>query len=203
MTDTEFLRVAGAVAEHLGDGWRTEPGTFADLVNLAHRDGRCLETRRHSRAPERMLIGEVFPPGPTPYGLTSRTITVRITRGPAVIAAEITRRLLPGYQESLDLVRRHQQQDAEGREALHSAVERLAERIQIPTKPGMSDSYQVDFYWNPGRPMVDGRVRIRLFDRGRHADLTIRGLSYETLERVVAAIQAGDQAGDQTHRREH
>lgn len=102
--------LARAVAQRLGHGWRASLGQ-ADRgrAELAHADGRRLALawsgwREHTREPGRVEIIGLDPRrgrGPM-LREESPWITVARRRGPATIAREIERRLLPRYAAYLE-----------------------------------------------------------------------------------------------------
>ncbi len=98
---TEIGALARQVAAHLS-------GFTADLCD----DGACLrgpggqelwlERMWHQ---DRVEVRGNYPPGEEVWDLASHEITVAIARGPQTIAGEITRCLLPAYQQDLRVAR--------------------------------------------------------------------------------------------------
>jgi hypothetical protein len=106
MTREEILQLATDVAANLGEGWTVHPEWDSNGRMIVHTDGRKLHIYAPGGYTTRALQGRVIVSGSYPY-LPGRytdpgnhiEITVRADRGAAVIAREITRRVLPEYTE--------------------------------------------------------------------------------------------------------
>lgn len=96
-----ILTLARPVAAQLGAGWTAaqDPNWPAKRVIIAHSDGRSLCL--HEDQDRLTISGRLPNEGSGPQRARCRDITVRTNRGPKVIAAEISRRLLPAYTTAL------------------------------------------------------------------------------------------------------
>jgi hypothetical protein len=99
MTALDCSALATATAQHLGEGWTcSSTSRWRDewWQKLSHTDGRAL-TLTTTHDVERVTVHGIYPTPNDLAGSSFPRITVRASRGPAVIAAEITRRFLPTY----------------------------------------------------------------------------------------------------------
>ncbi|WP_067819882.1 hypothetical protein [Actinomadura kijaniata] len=114
----ELPALAAAVAAELGAAWQVAPPVVSRngsqmTCELTRGDGHLLYVRYVSYlSTARVEIGGRFPRGPRPRDVRAPSITVMTSRGAAVIAQEIVRRLLPAYTTALARVRVHQAQCA-------------------------------------------------------------------------------------------
>ncbi len=98
---TLATQVAGLI------GYTVDPpatdGYYRDAVRLHGPDGAALAIARQRHNPLRVTVHGTYPQrtSQVAYHLPSHDITVAISRGAAVIAREIQRRLLPGYLTDL------------------------------------------------------------------------------------------------------
>jgi hypothetical protein len=152
------------VADELGDGWRvnTERDAVAELVR---GDGaRITFGTTNVYSADQLRISGRYPHGVIGsdgmYGLGHHVIGVKRERGPAVIAREIERRLLPAYLPEL---RRAQAWLAERHadEAVRDSVTRELSAI-AGNAPGTHAPYTVSVPGSGGRLEVQpgGRVRV-------------------------------------------
>ncbi|MFD1935117.1 hypothetical protein ACFSKW_26945 [Nonomuraea mangrovi] len=74
-----------------------------------------------------MIAG--YPNGDVSLGLPRHQITVAAARGPSALAAEISRRLLPGYERDLVIVRQRQTRAAAERVGRAQLIARLVETL--------------------------------------------------------------------------
>lgn len=125
-SSTPMLHVARAIAECLGDGWQATEGPFgpetAELTGPDHQriELSALGDRWHAQARYPHTRHGL------PYGLTWPEITVAARRGAETLAAEITRRLLPGYLAQLKHVLDFQSEAERDEQAQQQAAERIA-----------------------------------------------------------------------------
>jgi hypothetical protein len=106
--DREFAELARAVASHL-DGFTAHAvDDFGYTLRLDHPDGRGLYLHRQHNNECRVEIVGAYPHSDYYFREGEHvSITVAITRGPAVISREITRRLLPVYTQVLGKIHAH------------------------------------------------------------------------------------------------
>jgi hypothetical protein len=97
--DTEIEHLARDAAAHLG-GWRVRPSEGRGHI-LSGPAGEELLLQRMWKDRSRVLVTGGYPAGEDTWRLPVHEITVAAARGPAVIAREIGRRLLPGYRADL------------------------------------------------------------------------------------------------------
>jgi hypothetical protein len=112
------------------------------------------------------------------------------SRGPAVIAREITRRLLPAYTEALDKVQAHIAKRADDQANRARAAERLAALI-----PGSSihddGNHSTTVRWYATDAMI-GYGHIDLSGDGTSGTFEARSLPIATVERLAAALGTSD-----------
>jgi hypothetical protein len=97
--DTEIEHLARGAATHLG-GWQVRPSEGPGYL-LSGPAGEELLAQRVWNDRSRVLVTGCYPAGEDTWRLPVHEITVAAARGPAVIAREIGRRLLPGYRVDL------------------------------------------------------------------------------------------------------
>jgi hypothetical protein len=117
--------IARAVAECLGDAWQATDGPFGpDTAELTGPDHQRIEL---SALGDRWHAQARYPHTRhgLPHGLTWPKITVTARRGAEVLAAEITRRLLPGYLTQLKEVLDFQSEAERDEQAQQQAAERI------------------------------------------------------------------------------
>lgn len=136
-TEIEILRqTAGMVVTALGDGWKIDPDPDSTWqVRIDGPDGEKLMLSRGDKNWRTDDVNRIGISGAyfhlidnndqLPYKLRRPSITVARSRGPEVIAKEITKRLLPDYRADIADVRASvtDHQDADNARAA------LAERI--------------------------------------------------------------------------
>jgi len=123
MHDTEARSIAGQVARYLpGGGWALEASWDGYGAIVAGPDG----ARLHVNPPRdgKVHVSGCFPM--TDLRVTGCGVNIGASRPPAVIAAEITRRLLPGYLGQLREVTEHNEQDARDTEARAAIIGKIA-----------------------------------------------------------------------------
>jgi hypothetical protein len=102
MTSTTDYELAVKVAAELGGNARAHPGSDYEgtAVTITGDGGITLHVESLYSDPGRVEISGVYP-STRMERLARTTITVAASRGPKVIAREITSRLLPGYLTEL------------------------------------------------------------------------------------------------------
>lgn len=121
MRDGEARTVAGQVVRYLPGSWAPEASWDGCGAMLAGPSG----ARLHLTGPRdgRVHVSGCFPP--TSLRVTSHGISVGASRPPAVIAAEIARRLLPGYLVQLADIGEHDAAEQAAREARTVLAEKI------------------------------------------------------------------------------
>lgn len=99
--DADMHILARGIAAHLG-GFSVEVNDW--MVRLRGPGGEELSVRRARQHPGRVVVHGCYPDIDAALGMPAHEITAAASRGPAAIAADITRRLLPGYRASLTQV---------------------------------------------------------------------------------------------------
>ncbi len=202
MTEFNALELTREIARYL-DGWTATPPSRDDLKNrayLSHRcgwqlylieggsDGFCRDKRRIkiSGQHRREWHGLIRPATPR--------ITVAKNRGPATIAREITRRLLPDYKKFYDNLQAAQQQREADRAEEISALNLIAETAhgRIPDPQHL----HANNYGSGGASVHFGRYnehswphgRVERFYNGRmdmHLDDLLPGEAAAVLECLI------------------
>jgi hypothetical protein len=194
-TRTRLLnQLAAGVAAALGAGWRCVHAVHhGDGARLEHPGGRALQVVYNDwQSTARLYITGEYPPGDAPPGLTRSGITAAVSRGPAAIAQDITRRLLPGYEAELAAVREHQARQARW------AAGRAATAARIGALPGAEppvEGADTIVLSHPGwqhasRPgpagLWDGRAEVH--DDGSEVSLHIHAISADVALRMLAIL---------------
>ena len=136
MADQITRQLAGLVAAELGEGW-----TVDTSEHLAEHRGVYLDGPDRARLflspdwrnADRLEVTGHYPDGaskvyPTP---ARHTIGVGRMRGPAVIAREVSRRLLPGYRDTLAEVLRQLEARTTAADQRAAFLERCREALPV------------------------------------------------------------------------
>lgn len=137
-----------AVAQFLGQEWSFDNGAVAG--SLQHRDGRRLQLQATADPRTRIIVNGLLPDQSSTARLSSHRITVAANRGPVALAHEITRRLLPRYDEEFALVQRQleaDRRDAEQRAAVVDQVLTLLPGSRVVGSSGPVD--RTEIRWQP------------------------------------------------------
>jgi len=182
---TQARRLAPKVAEALGAGWSVDATATADNAGavLVHTDGRGLVLRVGWDGKGRLTVSGRYPHAPDFYRRNDDRpeITVAVTRTPAAIAGEITRRLLPGYETRLAAVRTFLTDAAEDA----ATRERVTARL-CATLPGATNTRGTGLSLPlPGSAYGSGAVL-----HGGDVTLELHGLPEELAVAVLAAVAA-------------
>lgn len=180
-------QLAGFIADELGDAWRID--TSDDFAGhrstyLDGPDGARLSISLDWRNADRVKVYGVYPRHEK-YGVEHHEIGVGRDRGPAVIAREITRRLLPTYLAELTDVRNDNAERVQMRAARATLAQKLAEIIggTIDSDDDRSTSTRVRWYDNE---RGYGHVQIS-YRADSISELEVRSASVPS---VIAALQA-------------
>ncbi len=189
--DPELARLARAVASHLDGFTARTVDDFGCRARLDHPDGRSLYLHRQYKDGGRVEIAGVYPHSDYYFRTGEHvSITVAIARGPAVIAREITRRLLPAYTDVLGKVQAHIAKQADDQANRARAAERLAALI-----PGSSihddGNRATTIRWYATDALI-GYGHINLSGAGTSGTFEGRSLPIATVERLAAALASGD-----------
>jgi hypothetical protein len=194
--DPQLAELARAVAVHL-DGFTAH--TVDDvgyMLRLDHPDGRGLYLHRQHNNDSRVEIVGAYPHSDYHFRTGERvSITVAITRGPAVISREITRRLLPVYTEVLSKIHAHITKQTTDHANRTRAARRLA--ALIPDASIHNDGHHATTvrWYTADEPI--GYGHIELSGAGTTGTLEARNLPIATVERLATAL-AGLANGGQT-----
>lgn len=183
MTTTNMLPVAREAAGYLGDGWQATTGPAgqhaAELTGPDHQRIELSELagRWHARG--------LYPHSRhgLPYGITWPEITVAARRGAEALAAEITRRLLPGYLAQLKDVLDYQAGRERDEQAQQEAVERIARLLPGDVRHPGYDASRIIWYL-PGHK--NGRADICVSGNGTQVSrLELEFIPVETAMRLL------------------
>lgn len=185
---------AGMVATELGDGWTVDtspafaeyPGAYLDGPN-----GARLYIRADWRNADRLEIGTIYPDGARDVYPSAeyRKIGAGRGRGPAVIAREITRRLLPEYLPELERVTAGIAKNGRAAESREAFARQLVDilpggRMPHPTSPDVVNASPA------GRGGGTTYLDIRLSHDGSAASFDRSGLLPAALVLELAAVMA-------------
>ena len=159
MSDTEFAALAASIAAELGklrgETWTAGPGWHNTQRRLHGPDQAVLYVSTSYQEPGRIAAHGGYPSTTTTVG--REDITVAVSRGPAVIAREINRRLLPAYLARLAEVIKYNQTERADYEERGRVLGQVAGLLggtyrQEPYEPGKSGNYSgsVSLYHLPG-----------------------------------------------------
>jgi hypothetical protein len=185
--DPQLAELARAVAVHL-DGFTAHTvDDFGYTLRLDHPDGRGLYLHRQHNNHSRVEIVGAYPHSDYYFRTGEHvSITVAVTRGPAVIAREITRRLLPVYTEVLDRIHGHIAKQATDHANCTRAAKQLAALI-----PGASihddGRHTTTVRWYADDEPI-GYGHIELSAAGTTGTFQARSLPIATLERLATAL---------------
>jgi hypothetical protein len=180
--------VVQQVALHLGPPWKFnqlgEPSHWR--FEIIDGQGRSLVFCHDTRA-DRFRIGGAFPRDwPRPHSGDYRSIGVSAVRSPKVIAADVSRRLLPQYLAAFERAaqRRREEQAAEESRA-------LVQQALVKVTGGCIASHGQ----RSGRGAVffeDGKAEV--WGSGGRVDLELRDLTPERAIQIAALASKGEQA---------
>ncbi|HZD67618.1 MAG TPA: hypothetical protein VFA45_01455 [Actinomycetes bacterium] len=187
MIDHQLRALARGIAEHLDGFHVTVDDELGHAVWLDHTDGRRLFLRRLRSQGGRLEISGSYPPSDYYFEADERPdITVAIGRTPAAIATEITRRLLPGYNEVLAKVHAHIAKRAAEDASRAQIAKRLA--ALLPDASIHDNGHSVTtVHWYASGDGSTGSGHIELHNGGTRATLEAR-LPTATVERLMAVL---------------
>jgi hypothetical protein len=186
------------IARHLGEGWYSQ-GEEDWGARLRGPGGMHLlvQPAGYTEVLQRVTVSGIRPPD-SPYLRASdtrgRQIGVAVARGPATIAAEITRRLLPGYGELLAEAYAYIERQASDQAQQDAVVDDLIGVLPGSTRSTTSarGSSQVQVHLD--RPTRDGRTTsagtATVWSAGREVQLELRGLPPGLAVKVLAVLAA-------------
>ncbi len=186
----EIIRqAAGLIADALG-GWKVDTDERWTGHRGAHLDGpggaRLTIGAHGYRNADRLEIAGSYPQVPgqrLPYGTKHHTITVSRDRGPAAIARDVRRRLLPPYAETLAEVCKSQAQDTTAQEARDTLADRLGGTV--PSHARGDSSTEIYLSLPAG---LHGRARVNY--RGDSASLELGDVPADLAIRVLDLLRA-------------
>jgi hypothetical protein len=191
MIDHQLRVLARGIAGHLDGFQMVTDDELGHAAWLQHDDGRRLFLRRqgiHGIQGGRVEIRGAFPDSDYPYGPGERPrpITVAIGRSPAAIAAEISRRLLPGYAQALAQVQARIARQAADQQSRLRVATRLA--AILPDATVRDDGrLAVTVHWSaPARSIGSGDIELR--KAGALARLEADSLPVATIERLAEVL---------------
>ena len=185
--DREFAELARAVASHLDGFTARAVDDFGYTLRLDHPDGRGLYLHRRRNNDSRVEIVGAYPHSDYYFRDGEHpSITVAIARGPAVIAREITRRLLPVYTEVLDKIHAHIAKQTTDHANRTRAARRLA--ALIPDASIHDDGrHTTTIRWYTAEEPI-GYGHIELSAAGTTGTFQARSLPIATLEQLATAL---------------
>jgi hypothetical protein len=196
---SRLLELAAAIGRELG-GFRAEM-VHSYGEKLVHADGRMLLLRSSWDTPEGMVTvsgrldrDETYD-GDAACGLERARINASVKRGPAAIARDITRRLMPRYEADLAEYRRR----ADVTRRRLATCLKLAEGIAVvipgaELRPaGPRDSHTI-VRWH-GQSGAVGAGEVTIDYSGTSAALVVRLTSPESIRNVAEALRRETEAG--------
>ncbi len=190
-TDQETARLASAAARHLPGFTVTtrDDGMSEASIILAHPDGRALDIYPITGT-ARAAVRGIYPP--TRMDIRSwPEITVAIARGPRALAAEITRRLLPGYTSTYHQLTRHNEADHADQQAREAAAQLLAGQLPGAAISRADPDGITTVRW-AGTSSQGGAIR--LSGDGRTASLNLRDIPLAAAVRIAGTLATSQAA---------
>jgi hypothetical protein len=187
----DLLALAHEVATALGPGWVAESGYMVkahavlygpdqQILYITHGDDSHRRSD-HGRVRIRAAYGELVRHlGPSEGG---HVITVAATRPPAAIAADITRRLLPDYEQTLGLCRTRARADALRLAARRRTLESLCQQL-APAQIVRGDRVR----FGQSGDAIRGEIRV-LFSGEAEFELHAIGAAAMRLARHIATLR--------------
>lgn len=191
----DWPRFGRMVAAHLPDTWDVTAGTFDETIALVRPGGHrvLLET---DRTGHRIVATGTFPPeAERGLRLQRHEISVRADRGPAALAAEIARRLLPAYGTDLQTAQDRLREKNEQARRRRAHVERLLSTLSgdsyVPAHENGDDRVGVTWYRQDARSS-----KITLHGDGATGTLELNGLPFPLVQEICALIVRHDDAAN-------
>ncbi len=188
ITPDDLLSTAAAVATRLGRGWRADaPPHGGRALHLRHSDGADLLLFSDQARAGRLVIEGADEPSPevTVHDLDFGRIGVSLDRGPAVIAAEIERRLLPVYVAAVATLRVRQTRARDCAARRQAGQQRLAAALGVPCP---ADSREPIFRQLPAGPTASCGITVYSDGTGATADISVHDLPLDRAEAVAALL---------------
>jgi hypothetical protein len=191
MPDHDMHQLAHHVADHLGNGWQVDPDHAAHDAYLTRPDGGYLHLHAIPGQPARIGVMDTYPPSDYHHRADERPhITVRADRGPAILAREITRRLLPTYENALAAVHAHLAKQASDTTTRIAVAARLAAHLPGADIQHDDRHHRALIHWYSGNRDT-GRGRIELDQDATTTSLTLYDIPTHLAEQMLATIGAG------------
>ncbi len=195
--DPQLAELARAVASHLDGFTARTVDDFGYTLRLDHPDGRGLYLHRQHNDGGRVEIVGAYPHSDYHFRTGEHvSITVAITRGPAVISREITRRLLPACTQVLGKIHAHIAKQTADHANRTRAAKRLAALI-----PGASihddGRHTTTVRWYADDEPI-GYGHIELGAAGTTGTFQARSLPLATVARLATTLADLLVGGDQT-----
>jgi hypothetical protein len=149
MSTFDLRHHAEQAATCLGTGWQVAPDSDTFAAWLTHPDGRELHLSASCGPAPRIEVTVYYPPSDYHFDELDRPqISIPADRGPAVLAAEITRRLLPIYQAVLADVHAHLAKQASRKAARVEVAARLTAELPGATIADNDLSHTTLVHWH-------------------------------------------------------
>lgn len=189
----DWMHFGQYVATELGGSWHASPHYWDEAIAVEHPGGHriVLEPSRTD--------GRICARGELPDAANVRDsrheISVRTDRGPAVLAAEITRRLLPDYDKDLAAAQRflrEKEQTARARaRKVRQLTGALAGDVRTPAHL-KSDQWTTIQWYTPGATVREHRIKV--LDDGSQAELTLGALPFGLVKQICKLVARHERA---------
>lgn len=178
--------VAAALSEADGKTWRVEDTESYWQRRLVNDDGEALYASEEVRSGKATFTAWAEPSNQVRYHETSRfSAGVSVSRGAAVAAREITRRLLPDARQTSEVLRQRQAADDDyrARKAALTAEVAAVAGVEWPTgQRGDDESFRLNL--SKGY----GFARVSLYGGGT-VDLKLDSLPVDVAKRVLEVLK--------------
>lgn len=190
----DWMRFGQDVAKELGGSWHAAPHHFwNEVVVVEQPDGHRI-LLMHGRTDERVYARGELPDAANVRDIRHE-ISVRTDRGPAVLAADITRRLLPDYGKDLAAAQKFLREKEQTARARARKVRQLTGALSgdVRTPAHMrSDLWTTIQWYTPGAAVREHRIKV--LGDGSRAELTLAALPFPLVKEICELLARHERA---------
>lgn len=184
----DWMRFGQYVAAELGGSWHASPHPWDGAVAVEHSGGHRI-VLEEGRTDGRICARGVLPADADNVRDIFHEISVRADRGPAVLAAEITRRLLPDYSKDLAAAQkflREKEQTAYARaRKVRQLTGALSGDVRTPAHL-RTDHWTTISWYAPGADIQEHRIKV--LGDGSRAELTLAALPFGLVKQICELL---------------
>ncbi|MBO2464995.1 hypothetical protein [Actinomadura violacea] len=190
----DWTRFGRDVAAELGGLWRASPHHWDEAVVVEHPDGHRIMLEP-DRTGERIYAHGELPNGADNVRGIRHEISVRADRGPAALAADITRRLLPGYCKDLAAAQKFLREKEQTARARARKVRQLTGALtgDVRTPAHLKcDQWTTISWYTPGAAVREHRIAV--LGDGSRAELTLAALPFPLVKEICELLARHERA---------